>query len=100
MINAIKRIWVPKKLETQPAELVTEPPEAPVQRVAASALPTTPPAPAAGAVPGPAAKAAPVRTGGRNVLFEELPKPEVVEKNSDSAWAAFESVHKPEIERK
>jgi hypothetical protein len=100
MINAIKRIWVPKKLETQPAELVTEPPAAPVPAVAVAATPAAVPAPAAGvAVPGPAAKA-PDLPSGRNVLFEELPKPEVLEKNSDSVWAAFESVHKPEIEHK
>ena len=93
MINAIKRIWVPKKLETQPAELAAEPSVAPASPEAGA------PAPAAVAIPGPAPKV-PARHNRRNVLFEELPKPEVVEKNSDSAWAAFESVHKPEIESK
>lgn len=32
-------------------------------------------------------------------LLHTLPVPQSVEKNSDSIWAAFESVHHPEIER-
>jgi hypothetical protein len=76
MFNPIKRIWVPKKPVT----------EAPVPE------------------PVPAAATKPVQTpkpvGSRSPLFDELPAPDMEEKNSDSIWAAFESVHVPEIERK
>jgi hypothetical protein len=72
MLNPIKRIWVPKK----PAPAATEP--APATTPAQSAKPA----------------------GSSNPLFDELPSPDMEEKNSDSIWAAFESVHTPEIERK
>jgi hypothetical protein len=76
MLNPIKRIWVPKK--------------APVEAQTPAPAPTAPQNTAP----------APRPAGGRNVLFDELPSPDMEEKNSDSIWAAFESVHKPEIERK
>jgi hypothetical protein len=72
MINPIKRVWVPKN--TPAAAQATEP------------------LPSKGA-------ALTRPTNSRNPLFEELPSPDMEEKNSDSIWAAFESVHKPEIER-
>jgi hypothetical protein len=76
MLNPIKRIWVPKK--------------APVQSPAAGPKPTASPNAA------PTAKPA----GAKSALFDELPSPDMEEKNSDSVWAAFDSVHVPEIERK
>ena len=76
MLNPIKRIWVPKKAPTE-----AQTPE-PVPTAPATTVPAPRPA------------------GARNVLFDELPSPDMEEKNSDSIWAAFESVHKPEIERK
>ncbi len=74
MLNPIKRIWVPKK----PAAEVPVPESA----------------------PGAATTPAPRPAGGRGPLFDELPSPDMEEKNSDSIWAAFDSVHVPEIERK
>jgi hypothetical protein len=73
MLNPIKRIWVPKK--------------PPIEK---PAVEPTPPV------------ATPTRkhVGGSGPLFDELPSPDMEEKNSDSIWAAFESVHTPEIERK
>lgn len=76
MLNPIKRIWVPKK--------------APEAAKAPESAPTATPS----AVP------VPRPTSGRNPLFDELPSPDMEEKNSDSIWAAFETVHKPEIEGK
>jgi hypothetical protein len=76
MLNPIKRIWVPKK----------KPIENPATEVAPTASAPTAPAQR------PAAN--------RGALFDELPSPDMEEKNSDSVWAAFESVHVPEIERK
>jgi hypothetical protein len=76
MINPIKRIWVPKKApeQAQPASSVPPP--------ATKALAGTQP------------------TSARGALFDELPSPEMEEKNSDSIWAAFDSVRAQEIERK
>jgi len=76
MLNPIKRIWVPKKTaeKEQPAE---------------PALTATPKA-GSGKQP----------TRGPRALFDELPSPDMEEKNSDSIWAAFDSVRAPEIERK
>jgi hypothetical protein len=80
MLNPIKRVWVPKA-----TPLLTPTPERP---------PETHPQPAPASTP-------PIRADGRrNALFDELPAPDMEEKNSDSIWAAFDSVHKPEIERK
>jgi hypothetical protein len=76
MLNPIKRIWVPKKAPEQ--------------------LPAAGPTPTASPKAAPTAKPA----AGRNALFDELPSPDMEEKNSDSIWAAFDSVHVPEIERK
>jgi hypothetical protein len=76
MLNPIKRVWVPKKTSTEAQT------PAPVPTTPQKSVPTPRP------------------IGGRNVLFDELPSPDMEEKNSDSIWAAFESVHKPEIERK
>lgn len=76
MLNPIKRIWVPKK--------------APVQAPVAGPIPAATPKTASTAKP----------AVGRNALFDELPSPDMEEKNSDSVWAAFDSVHVPEIERK
>jgi hypothetical protein len=69
MFKPIKRIFVPKHLALQP--------------VAPAVLPS----------------AAPPVSSKPNALFDELPQPEMVEKNSDSIWAAFDSVHPLEIER-
>ncbi len=76
MINPIKRIWVPKKAPEK--EQPTEP------------APKVTPKAGSGTKP----------TSGRGALFDELPSPDMEEKNSDSIWAAFDSVHAPEIERK
>jgi hypothetical protein len=62
MLNPIKRVWVPKK----PA---TETPPVPVE-----------------------AQSQPAEVAKQNVYFEEVTEPEVVEKFSDSVWAAFESI--------
>ena len=75
MFNPIKRIWVAKK---PVAEAPTPQPEPTATK------PVQTPQPA----------------GVRSALFDELPAPDMEEKNSDSIWAAFESVHVPEIERK
>lgn len=66
MLNPIKRVWVPKKVEAPPA---AAPAPTPIQ---------APPAP----------KPLP----SHNMLFDEVPEPEVEEKNSDSIWAEFDSV--------
>jgi hypothetical protein len=76
MLNPIKRVWVPKK-----APLPTQGPSA---------------APTVAATPAPASRP----LNGRNPLFDELPSPDMEEKNSDSIWAAFDSVYKPQVERK
>ena len=76
MLNPIKRIWAPKKAPVK-AQVAEPTPTATMQ-----SAPATRP------------------TGGRGALFDELPSPDMEEKNSDSIWAAFESVHTPEIERK
>lgn len=76
MLNPIKRVWVPKKAAPEAQT------PAPVPTALQKAVPAPRPA------------------GGRNVLFDELPSPDMEEKNSDSIWAAFDSVHKPEIEHK
>ena len=75
MLNPIKRVWVPKK-DPLPAQG-----NAPEPAVTVNATP-----------PGRSSK-------GRNPLFDELPSPDMEEKNSDSVWAAFDSVYKPEVER-
>jgi hypothetical protein len=74
MINPIKRIWVPKKApeKAQPTE------------------PTATPKARSGTKP----------TSGRGALFDELPSPDMEEKNSDSIWAAFDSVRAQKIEPK
>lgn len=77
MLNPIKRVWVPKKTDAAQAAVPTD---ASVQ--ATQAIPAAP-SPEA---PKPAA--APKRHG----LFEELPEPDVEERNSDSVWAEFDSV--------
>jgi hypothetical protein len=82
MHNPIKRIWVPRKPEaaTPPAPVVPD-------TSAAVVVPL--------GVPPPAPKPL------RNAMFaDNLPEPEVVEKNSDSIWAEFDSVFVPEVERK
>jgi hypothetical protein len=76
MLNPIKRVWVPKNAPAQ------------AQTAATAPTPTAKPAPAGRS------------TNGRNPLFDELPSPDMEEKNSDSIWAAFDSVYTPEIERK
>ena len=75
MLKPIKRIFVPKHLALRP--------EAPVM-VAPAVQATTPAAPTASKP---------------NAMFDELPRPEMEEKNSDSIWAVFESVHRLDIER-
>jgi hypothetical protein len=75
MFKPIKRIFVPRHLALQPLEPAVAPPAA---QATAPAAPT-------------ASKP--------NALFDELPQPEMEEKNSDSIWAAFESVHQLDIER-
>ncbi len=76
MLNPIKRIWVPKK--------------APAETTGIAAAPATDPQVVQTAKP----------ADRRGARFDELPSPDMEEKNSDSIWAAFESVHVPEIERK
>ena len=62
MLNPIKRVWVPKKP-------ISENPQAPADAQTAS-----------------------TNVAKHSVYFEEVPEPEVVEKFSDSVWAAFESI--------
>jgi hypothetical protein len=76
MINPIKRIWVPKKTPVQ--EQPVEPAPAATQKGTPELRPK----------------------GNRPAVFDELPSPDMEEKNSDSIWAAFDSVHVPGIERK
>ena len=76
MFKPIKRIFIPKHLALQPMGPKAEPTPAPV--------------------PAPAPAATPAKPQAR---FDELPQPDMVEKNSDSVWAAFESVHPLEIDR-
>jgi hypothetical protein len=75
MLKPIKRIFVPKHLALQPLEPAVTPPA--VAATAAAATTTSKP----------------------NALFDALPQPEMEEKNSDSIWAAFDSVHQLDIER-
>lgn len=72
MLKPIKRIFVPKHLALQPLDAAVTPPVAPV-------MPLVPAAPVVPAVK-------------HNALFDELPQPDMEEKNSDSIWAAFDSV--------
>ena len=72
MLNPIKRVWVPKKAST----------------------------PLASSAPVAAPAAAPITEKYRNLLFDEMPQPETEEKNTDSIWAEFDTVHPPEIEQK
>jgi hypothetical protein len=74
MNKPIKRIWVPPQAPAKALQAVPS----------VSGLPTAPVA----AVNEPL-QATPVR---RNMLFEELPEPEMVEKDSDSIWAEFDSI--------
>lgn len=77
MFKPIKRIFVPKNLALQPIQQAVE---------------VTTPTPAATPAPAPVPRKS-------NALFDELPQPEMEEKNSDSIWAAFDSVHPLDIER-
>lgn len=76
MFKPIKRIFVPKHLALQPLQPAPEAP-APTATPAAAPAPSKP-----------------------NVLFDELPQAEMEEKNSDSIWAAFDSVHPLDIDHK
>jgi hypothetical protein len=62
MLNPIKRVWVPKQAESPPATPSAAPPQVAPKALIAS-----------------------------NGLFDDMPEPEVVEKNSDSIWAEFDS---------
>jgi hypothetical protein len=75
MLNPIKRTWVPKIAPTKAPEIAPAPITPPQKLQTAKA------------------------TAGLGARFDELPSPDMEEKNSDSIWAAFESVHVPEIER-
>jgi hypothetical protein len=67
MLNPIKRVWVPpKKVDAPPA-------------AESAAVPV-----------GATEPAKPAKT--RNVLFDDMPEPEVEERNSDSVWAEFDTV--------
>lgn len=81
MLNPIKRIWTPK---AAPQAQPTAVPEAVASEPAFQA-------------PAAAATKPPIT---RNVLFDELPSPDMEEKNSDSVWAVFDSVLFPEEEQK
>ena len=70
MFKPIKRIFVPKHLALQPVEPV-------------ATLPVAVPA-----------------SGRGPALFDELPQPDMEEKNSDSIWAAFDSVLPMDTEHK
>jgi hypothetical protein len=47
----------------------------------------------------PAEQATPPAPGKPNALFDELPQPDMEEKNSDSIWAAFDSVQPLDLDR-
>jgi hypothetical protein len=80
MHNPIKRVWVPKKAQ-------------------AIAAPVTPVALAIPAVPPVDVQQAPKRP--RTISFDnEMPEPDVEEKNSDSIWAEFDSVLSPQARHK
>ena len=72
MFKPIKRIFIPKHLALQPLEPATD--LAPATRLPPASKP--------------------------NALFNPLPQPDMEEKNSDSIWAAFESIHPLDIDRK
>jgi hypothetical protein len=76
MLNPIKRVWVPKKAQ-------------------ASAEPAVPDALVAPVLPPLAVPQAPKPL--RHVLSDDdMPEPDVEEKNSDSIWAEFDSIFSPE----
>lgn len=76
MLNPIKRVWVPKK---------------PIAQSEPQAQTTAP----VGAAPvGPAEE---TTTSKRGMLFDELPKPDVTEKCTDSVWAEFDSVLQSQV---
>ncbi len=74
MHNPIKRAWVPKRAPTPAAHAASVAPPSAVQ---------------------------PVATPQRGARFgDDMPEPDVEEKNSDSVWAAFDSVLSREAESK
>jgi hypothetical protein len=74
MLNPIKRVWIPKKVEAS----------VPAAPIAATVKP----------------QPAPKRQQPRNGLFDAVPEPEVEEKNSDSIWAEFTTQCSPETQNK